>query len=620
MALDFTNASLLGYNVINEFLGEAGKNHRKIIALNIEGFIDDGQRADKLEQRALPDGVSENYAKIREQIANGDDYWDSNIVVNGKNFGRGRVLSLDFPSAVGTPTNQIRFGKYTAALELYRKGDFDDFIGAPYLGGDQQFVQYINTITETLALKKEEDGSISADLNFSISLMSGDYGDTASDPITVAKSVFAGTQGGNWQGVSTTNVIDAFDNTIMLGGIASNYSEEYDLINYSFSFSKSWKSLPEGNVPNTSSNTPSNTYDFSAQTSRTIQASDGVITVAEKGNIESFAGDWFDMTGGMQVGINTSYVRCSTLFGDIVNDPSENHHYPLNSSPISISRQYDSGAGVGSYSISYNNKSGVGAYFTHEYTQSISRDAAGLSQVTEQGAITTRQWKGPAWAISVMPVQTPLAYYRDRVVDSYFHAKEFYQNFKGRFSESPLLINSVSENISFPQYGKAINYSITYSDDPTIYPDGHASYLKQAQTTVSDTAPMPIVKPYTIPHRGAKGEVIHEPGQTAPGARSISVSAVKARQCYYSNLTGNAENVLPNWTAANNWVLHNIIRPEAELLSLPKINAIVLDMYVNGMASSMASDGSISMSVDLVYTAGKYQPQTFNSNSSNYNV
>jgi len=97
MALDFTNASLLGYNVINEFLGEAGKNHRKIIALNIEGFIDDGQRADKLEQRALPDGVSENYAKIREQIANGDDYWDSNIVVNGKNFGRGRVLSLDFP-------------------------------------------------------------------------------------------------------------------------------------------------------------------------------------------------------------------------------------------------------------------------------------------------------------------------------------------------------------------------------------------------------------------------------------------------------------------------------------------------------------------------------------------
>ena len=59
MALDFSNASLLGYNVVNEFLGYAGFNHRKVISLSIEGFIDDGKKAGNL------DGVAENFKNKR---------------------------------------------------------------------------------------------------------------------------------------------------------------------------------------------------------------------------------------------------------------------------------------------------------------------------------------------------------------------------------------------------------------------------------------------------------------------------------------------------------------------------------------------------------------------------
>ena len=47
---------------------------------------------------------------------------------------------------------------------------------------------------------------------------------------------------------------------------------------------------------------------------------------------------------------------------------------------------------------------------------------------------------------------------------------------------------------------------------------------------INDVAPMPIIKPYTIPNRGIFGEVIHEPGQTSAGSRSISISATKARE------------------------------------------------------------------------------------------
>jgi hypothetical protein len=263
--------------------------------------------------------------------------------------------------------------------------------------------------------------------------------------------------------------------------------------------------------------------------------------------------------------------------------------------------------------------SGVGAYFTHEYTQSISRDSAGICQVSENGTLGTRNWKAPAWSTATFPTDTILTEAGAKMVDSAGHAKEFYHNFKGRLGETAGNLNETSSKVAFPKYGKSVTYTKQYADDPTIYPDNHPSKLKKVDITINDVAPMPIVKPYTIPHRGAKGEVLHEPGQSSAGSRTISVSATKARQCYYSNLTGNAANVLPDWTTANNYLLDSIIIPQVNL-SPSKINSYILDMYVDNMSASMSSEGNISMSVDLSYTAAKFQPSTFNPDSSNYNV
>ena len=130
MALDFSNASLLGYNVQNEFLGE-NLNHRKIISMTVQGYVVDGAKAGNSK------GVSETYSKITTQIANTNDYWDENIYVNGKNFGLGKVMSLSFDSAPGTESDQIRYGQYTATLEIPKEGDYgkdeylDDSRGTP---------------------------------------------------------------------------------------------------------------------------------------------------------------------------------------------------------------------------------------------------------------------------------------------------------------------------------------------------------------------------------------------------------------------------------------------------------------------------------------------------------
>ena len=117
MALDFNNVSLLGYSIQNEFLGDQSYNIRKVISLDIQGFLDDGKKAGNDQ------GVAESFRKINEQIQNGQDYWDEEIVLNGKSFGKGRVLGISFESAVGTTTDMIRYGQYTASLEVYKEGD-----------------------------------------------------------------------------------------------------------------------------------------------------------------------------------------------------------------------------------------------------------------------------------------------------------------------------------------------------------------------------------------------------------------------------------------------------------------------------------------------------------------
>jgi len=273
MALDFTNASLLGYNVTSEFLGEAGPNHRTITSISIEGFIDEGKEGGNW------DGVSETFAKIREQIADMEDYWDSDLSINGKNFGRGRVTSLSFNSAPGSLTDQIRIGQYTADIEIYKPGDYQGTFGTLMPHSQSAYVQYVNNWTESTTFSKQSDGSLNGSVSLSLDLMSGHYDHSSVTPVTIAKDIAAIRLGNDQFPISFDMDIMVEmngDETLLNAGIGQNFTESYDLINLNFNFDKKWTVMPEGNVPNASSNSPNPYgYDFSAKTSRTLQSAWG---------------------------------------------------------------------------------------------------------------------------------------------------------------------------------------------------------------------------------------------------------------------------------------------------------------------------------------------------------
>lgn len=649
MALDFTNATLLGYNVQNEFLGD-NLNHRKIISMTIQGLMDDGKKAGNTQ------GVAEIYSKINKEIAAGKDYWEENIIVNGKNFGLGKVTSLSFDSAHGLETDQIRYGGYSVSLEIPQEGDYlkdeylEDYRQTPNalaaIGG-----KYINGWEESLDIKKESDGTTTASLSLSIDLMSGALAySPASADAKISKPLYnikkaVSLSLGSSEGSILYDILNPFystnDYTIEDGGSAGNWTENYDLINFNADISKSFKVLPEGNTPYTAGQTAG--FAYTAKTSRTLSKNqDGVITVSENGEVQSLGGDWHNMTGGLQYvldgdpavetnfenGALGAYARCLVTYNDLltIGDgggfSTSAEAETLYNQPLSIGRQYESGAGRGSYNVSFSDKSGFcpgcdpndgkeQGGFLHEYTQSLSRDARGIISVSENGTITaqgqkTATWSGPAG----------MNYYE--MAEG--HLAEFAGNYN---SWDPLhavpVISMISESIKMPRYGKQVTYKRVYTSDPSVLPDGHASKLKKYGFSISDTAPIPMSQDFLIPHRGNKGEVVHQPGQTEVGARTINVEGQFERLCGYSSLTGNVDNALIDYWTALVFLRDNVLLPEAYLSPSQLIG--IQDMYIKDASYSIKSDGKINLTANLEYTAARINPGgSWTDNNSNYNA
>ena len=102
--LTFRNASLLSYDVENNFIGGGSFNINSIRKISIEGYID--SRVDNSDF----EGVRETFQEINTTITNGHDYVFEDLVINGVNYGRGRVTSLSFSSEASTTANQVRIG------------------------------------------------------------------------------------------------------------------------------------------------------------------------------------------------------------------------------------------------------------------------------------------------------------------------------------------------------------------------------------------------------------------------------------------------------------------------------------------------------------------------------
>ena len=173
MAYNFTDATLLGYQVNKNYLGEGVFALNTIKNISIEGILDN--RIDNADS----EGVKQTFQKISGFLTGIVNAYDA-VIINGYNLGTGKVTNLSFPDQ-----NPIRLGSYKYDIEIVENSDFSNIqtgdIYGTFLSGVND---KISALDETLNFDNAANGDYSYNHDLNIQ-----YYDTGSDLFAKSKDL-----------------------------------------------------------------------------------------------------------------------------------------------------------------------------------------------------------------------------------------------------------------------------------------------------------------------------------------------------------------------------------------------------------------------------------------------
>lgn len=559
MPIDFTNASFMSVSIENQFLGDDVFNIRGLKTFSIKGIID--TRVSNIDS----EGVYEAFAEIQTMVAQGHDYVTDSLIVNGTNFGKGRVTSLSFERE-----NPIRIGEYVAEIQIPYTGDLSNLEGSYYAGvrtaitGNNSHL--IEEISETFDFTVGENGNYEYSHDVSLKYISG-FG---VNPISSAKSVAAAL----FNTSPAFGFIDAQYDGFYTAAGKKYFTEDYDLINYNFNFSKKF-SLLDSNLAN-----------YTAHNSRTMDYDgEGNINVTEKGEIVGLIDPIFDKAlAGATSEIAGSYSRCESLraaYDGFANGTA----LPLNSTSTSVGRELNAPAGKINYTVSYTNNPRIAATYVHEYSLSLSASAIGLVEISENG--TVRSFGSKSLSYNGIPTLTSALF------NSYSRANAFYNEF---YADTPLLaagqaLYNVNSSIDYAGFGGTISYSRNYNNSPATIFLGN---LNKVEMQISDKAPVPIKGTFSIPNYK---EIIQDAFQTEMGSRNIKITANRMR-VLGENTVVDPPDITPEINALKNLALLQAYKIPAEYRNL-----IINDIYIADCNYGYSNNNTIDFELVVNFVA-----------------
>ena len=114
------SGSAMAISYENKFLGENFANYSRIKKLTLKGHVDSRSANTDFS------GVKESLTSYKQILESAHDHTSSQFIINGRSYGNGRILSIDFSEK----NNPIRMGSFTADIEIYESGNiFDEVDG-----------------------------------------------------------------------------------------------------------------------------------------------------------------------------------------------------------------------------------------------------------------------------------------------------------------------------------------------------------------------------------------------------------------------------------------------------------------------------------------------------------
>ena len=479
---DFSNATLLSYNHKSDFLGNNVFNFRTTKELSVQGLVLTLNNTE---------GVGGVWQGMSGLITGDADYDD--IILNGENFGKGRVNSLSFRES-----NDVRYKIYTANVIVWTSGDMSNMVTSDgyYSGLVPSGFWPMENMAESFSFNQK--GARTAGYTHTVSLKarSGYVG----DPIAFAQSVASGMFAAN----NLTGLLGRYTGVVP----KRTRRENYNLITRDCSFEERVELDLES------------TGNWSVIYTDSLRIDEnGIAVIGEKGTVKGLA---YPASGAAVSGYRAEYPkiydRCLAVFEAYAPTGSM---YPMGSTPIGKEIGFNPSIGSIDYSITYTNDPRISGTFSWEYTHKVERNENGAMQVSQDGTImgfgralvnkfgnALSGWNGISGQVSGM-VQS----YYANVVDVV----------------RPIYL--ISQGDSRSEYEGTIQYSRVYSDDPSLIPSGN---IRKTDISISDEKPVQMASKYEILN---VGEIMQ-------GATNPTIGKVKAKVALMGSRSATLANFL----------------------------------------------------------------------------
>lgn len=342
MILNLPNVSLLGLNQSYRFLG-AGFHYSNSKQLSIEGSLNDLTNLS---------GISGTWSGLYNVKSNPNF---ESIILNGFNFGAGRLLNASFPEG-----NDVQLKNYSLTVEVFETGNLYNLSNTYYQGIDVSNFQYLQDFEESYSFERKTNGGYGYNHNASIRFNSG-VGDLSAIAAAknLAKTLFTG-----------KNLGFAFYSGFVAKAGKRFISETYNKITNECSFNEVFDF--DSNYGN---------YSLTRTNSFNIDAN-GVVTATENGVIRGIE------TPTYQKAINAlnsvkaqSYERVTGMVFDY-----DSSLTGILSTPIRQSNSLDIFGNNLSYELVYSSDSANSGSFFWNYEQQLTT-SLGISVLTENGNI-----------------------------------------------------------------------------------------------------------------------------------------------------------------------------------------------------------------------------------------
>lgn len=466
MALNFPNVSVLGLTQNARFF-DAGFLFSSTRRLTVAGVLLD------LTNSFGITGIWTGQEGVLATIRNNPNYQP--LVLNGVNFGSGRIESITFDPGI-----DVRTKTYQANITVFDSGNLFNFTGEYYSGINTSNFQYLQSFNETYSFDKKLNGGYSYTHDASMQFTSGVgslYSIGAAQ--AVARTLFTG-----------SNLGFAFYPGYTDKQGKRYVSEMYNLISNECAFRETF------DFDNDNGN-------YSATQTVSVQLDEqGIVIATENGNIRGIENPNYQKAlSAIGVEMTGSYYRCSGAVS---------YYFPtgalLLTSPVAQGRSIDIFNNNINYIVSFNNALNNKTGYFWDYTLEVSKQE-GVSTVSEQGAVIGR---GENSTISFQQAQAGFGLVQAGI------AGRCGALFTGPYIPTTNYLASKQQSYS-PVKGQ-VSYSYQYSNDPTLIANAG---VRRKNVTIEDNDPVYIYNQLGILNYAT---ILQQDRQATEGAQTVSVA------------------------------------------------------------------------------------------------